>query len=90
VTVGASPEQDTGVYDSRLINSHVIFGGVLKTMLVCNVQGHRRRGEHQTIPTSTRHSSTNMDPIQAAIETYESREPGENTRRWHLDCEVST
>jgi hypothetical protein len=35
------------------------------------------RGEHQTIPTSTRHNSTNMDPIQAAIEAYESQEPGE-------------
>jgi transcriptional regulator GlxA family with amidase domain len=35
------------------------------------------RGEHQTIPTSTRHNSTNMDPIQAAIEAHESQEPGE-------------
>jgi hypothetical protein len=37
------------------------------------------RGEHQTIPTSTRHNSTNMDPIQAAIEAYESQEPGEQS-----------
>jgi hypothetical protein len=35
------------------------------------------RREHQTIPTSTRHNSTNMDPIQAVIEAYESKEPGE-------------
>jgi hypothetical protein len=62
------------------------FGRDLLTSGICgssavaslNVHGgHRRRGEHQTIPISTRHNSTNMDPIQAAIKAYESQEPGE-------------
>jgi transcriptional regulator GlxA family with amidase domain len=33
--------------------------------------------ERQTTPSSTRHNSTNMDQIQAAIEAYKSQELGE-------------
>jgi hypothetical protein len=46
-----------------------------------NVHGHGTRArtvraEHQILhPTSTRHNSTNMDPIQAAIEAYEAQGP---------------
>jgi hypothetical protein len=31
-----------------------------------------------TVPTSTRHNSTTMDPIQETIEAIESREAGES------------
>jgi hypothetical protein len=46
-----------------------------------NVHGHGTRArtvraEHQILhPTSTRHNSTNTDPIQAAIEAYEAQGP---------------
>jgi hypothetical protein len=31
-----------------------------------------------TVPTTTRHNSTTIDPIQEAIEAIESREAGES------------